>query len=307
MRKQERMLSRRSFVRGACTLAGMGLLSGLAGCATNDVSVTQLKKLDDKRSIPPDDRSFMSDEPGLTARIAACDAFRMALPALQDAYSREHVNVHFVDPVYFPSDKMIEVVTNVPDGIDGVLTDMQAPIDQLIAQGLAVPSSHKPFYTARLQAVCSPDIAKQVAEGSVKPKDVQPDVIYIGNPDTVYSAEFANQLLCRKELYSASAGRGGTYAPEIANKVKVVNSVEDIANGVGKGEKAVGFVLQPEAVVYGLDELATPPRTNYFTTFYRGVALTKGKARMQAMDFITYCATKTEAEKVADRFGFKVS
>jgi hypothetical protein len=263
-----------------------------------------LDSLEDKRFIPDDDWSYMSDEPTTLIKVLAPDTFCMVLPALQDGYMKEHANVRFADPVYAPSAELIDKMNS--DDFDMYMTDLSTPALEAVNLGLVTNSDRNFMYEAKVQMIGSSDICEQIESGT-SAKNLEPAKIVIGDPEKVFSAAFVNQMLNRKDLYSGASGQGGAYADSIADKIQIASTSEEIANLVVEGNNTVGFLMSYETMVFGFDSIYEVGRSMYRTVNFEAASIKGSANKMQAQDFVAYCATKSDAELIAARFGMTSS
>lgn len=295
------MLSRRQFAKamGGC-LAGAACGGFLAGCSSHDVSETALASLEDKRRRPEADKSSMADEPVVSVKLLASEAFRLVLPALVDAYRAEHANVSVAVPDFAETGRIVSLAEE--GDYDAVLLDLTSAVLALQEKGLTDEMRRFSFFSGRVQVAGSPDMEQGVSSLEDIAGDGV-DAVVVGDASTVFSGAYANQALYRLGWYSKESGVGGQYADDLAPKVRIAATAEELAAMVAQGERTVGLTTSADALVYGLDVLCEVPRNEYRQIYYQGAVLSTGSAPMLAQDFLTFCSTETEAEKVGDMFG----
>jgi ABC-type molybdate transport system substrate-binding protein len=293
--------SRRSFLKacGVGVLAGASL--GLVSCSSGNALLSLYEsRLEDKHVRPEADTSALNDEPKVSIRFLASTGMSMVLPALQDAYVKEHANVEFADPVFVDSSEVLENLSS--ETYDGYITDLASTSLEAVKSGLVLENERTALFSGKVVVVGSSDVYEAVEAGA-DVKTLEIESLVLGNVDTVFSGAYANQALNSADLYSKATGRDGTYSDSLANKVTVADSIEAMGELINAGQNTVGLMMKNEAFVLGFDCLYEIPRIKYKTVSYTAAPLVGSAQHMQAFDFITFCDTETEAEKVADTFG----
>lgn len=293
-------MDRREFSKLAFSgvvLLGVGGLAPLAGCSSN---LSDTTSLEDKTAKKDRDRKATSDEPTITLRVGAVESMAAALPALQEAYSKQHPNIKFDAPHFEPTANL-SALMNDPELI-GVIVDDGAALTQAIADGKTDESMRSFPFVSRVCVVASPGFKPNVS----KIDDINDNSIkriIVGDPACVYSGIFANQYLADAELYSDANGENGAYATEIADRVSIVSSLQEMVDAVNGASDAVALMLSSEAAAFGLNKVCELQRKVTIRISYQAAPFTGHERFAFGMDFFTFINNDDEAERVEDSFG----
>jgi molybdate transport system substrate-binding protein len=291
-------MDRRKFARilaSGLTVAVLGL--GVFGCTQSPAPPPA-----------PTEPTAPALEPAPTPvqlQIFAANSLEKALPEVQDLYRTEHPEVTFIDTQFKASGDLVEQL-KAGGTADLLITASKGSMDTADTNGSIDAGSRIDMFANDLVVVKAK--GSDVSFSSLE--DVKLDGIArisIGDAATVPAGQYANQALSSIGLYSSDTGKDGEYDVTIAGKVVLADKVGTAANYVATGDCQIGFVYTSDLYRYeGIEAAFTVPAAAHKAILYPG-AVVKGSANVAtAEDFLDFCLTNANAQRVWSQYGFEV-
>lgn len=272
------------------------LAFGMFGCS-------QTSKPDEKPSSDGSDKT--TEKPAIQLQIFAANSLEKALPEIQALYTKANPNVTFADTQFKGSG---DLVSQIEGGAtpDLLITASKGTMDTAQEGGFIDTGTRKDMFGNDLV------IAKKTGSSikinsleDVKGADITK--IAIGDADAVPAGQYANQALNSIGLYSDASGKGGTYDPSLESKLSIASSVGNAAKYVETGDCQIGFVYSSDIFRFsGIEVAFVVPSNAHKAIVYPGAVLSKSTHADTAADFLNFCLTDSEAQKVWSKYGFEV-
>jgi hypothetical protein len=296
-------VDRREFMRLLVggTFATTVAASGMLGCSVKR-TLAETVVLEDKTKAPDDDTATALDgEPAQSLALVSVTGCKTGLEQLIKSYGALHPNISF-DTVDFVETDEIAGLAGA-GGYDCLVTDMSAPIQQLIAAGLVDGSLVVSPFSTRLNVVASPDAAMSMRSVSDL-EDGSVEKILIGDSALMFSGAFANQALYAKELYSSQSGTDGAYGDSIAGKIQLVSSLDEMESQLADNTGAVGFMTAAECLESpDVSVIVEIPRSDYRSMIFQAAPVGTGEKATYVVDFLRFCYRDDEAKRVEQMYG----
>ncbi|NLG10397.1 MAG: molybdate ABC transporter substrate-binding protein [Coriobacteriaceae bacterium] len=241
----------------------------------------------------------------VTLQIFAANSLEKALPEVQKLYMAEHKNVIFSDTQFKASGDLVEQL-GAGASADLLITASKGSMDTAAKNGSIDEATRLDMFGNDLIVVRAKgsDVRfgslQDVTSGSIAK-------IAIGDAATVPAGQYANQALNSIGLYSGETGKEGQYADTLKGKIVLADKVGTAANYVATGDCQIGFVYTSDLYRYeGIETAYTVPSDAHKAIVYPG-AVVKGSTEAEvALDFLDFCRTNPEAQKIWSQFGFEV-
>jgi molybdate transport system substrate-binding protein len=238
-------------------------------------------------------------------QIFAANSLEKALPEVQALYTSKHPEVTFTDTQFKASGDLVEQIAAGAEG-DLLITASKGSMDTAVTNASVDEATRIDMFGNDLVIVKAAGSAITVASL----EDVKSDAfskIAIGDAATVPAGQYANQSLNSIGLYSSDTGKDGEYDAAIAGKVVLADKVGTAANYVATGDCQIGFVYTSDLYRYdGIETAFTVPADAHKTILYPGAVLKSSKSAAAAQDFLNFCLTDPDAQKIWSQFGFEV-
>jgi len=253
---------------------------------------------------PPDDQTPEPPAP-VVLQIFAANSLEKALPEVQALYTAAHPHVTFADTQFKASG---DLVSQIQGGAtpDILITASTGTMNTAANEGYINAGTRKDMFANDLVVVRQ--VGSNIRINSLQ--DVLGDnitKIAIGDADAVPAGQYANQALSTIGLYSDSTGRNGTYAASIESKVAVASSVGNAAIYVNSGDCQIGFVYSSDVYRFSGIEIAYAiPSGTHTAILYPGAVLKDSINTETAADFLNFCLTNPDAQRVWSQYGFEV-
>ncbi|MDO4502390.1 MAG: molybdate ABC transporter substrate-binding protein [Coriobacteriia bacterium] len=282
------MKKSRAIVAGIATFALVGAL-GMFGCSGGSNNGGS--------AAPKAD--------AIELQIFAANSLEKALPEVQALYTKAHPEVTFSDTQFKASG---DLVTELKGGAtaDLLITASGATMDDAEAAKAVDTATRTDMFTNELVVVQS--IGAKVQATKLEDLKKIDGKIAVGEPSVVPAGKYANQALASVGLYSNPEGVDGKYDESIAKKIVEADKVGTACQYVASGDCAVGFVYTSDLYRYeGVDVAFTTPSDSHKPIKYPGAVCTTTKNADTAADFMNFCLTDADAQKVWATYGFEMA
>jgi molybdate transport system substrate-binding protein len=289
--KKSRLL--RSIIAIVSVLA---LVFALAACS-------EPAKEEPKTETPPPTEEPAADPVQL--QIFAANSLEKALPEVQNLYTKAHPEVTFTETQFKASGDLVEQI-GAGAQADLLITASKGSMDTAVEGGYMDEATRIDMFANDLVIVK----AKGSATAVTSLEDVRSESITkiaIGDADTVPAGQYANQALNSIGLYTDDTGKGGEYDAAVADKVVLADKVGTAANYVATGDCQIGFVYTSDIYRYdGIETAFVVPADAHKAILYPGAVLKSSKSADVASDFLTFCLSDPDAQKIWSQYGFEV-
>lgn len=282
-----RAVSRRSLVAFGLT----ALLAGtLAGCGA--------KPADSAGSA-----EGSAPAKAVELQIFAANSLEKAMPEVQALYT-EKTGVTFADTQFKASGDLIEQM-RAGAQVDALITASKGTMDDAVAGELVDEASRLDMFVNDLVVVKAEGTDVEIASLE-DVKNIEGKVA-IGDAVTVPAGKYANQALNTIGLYTGGAGDDGEYAPEFADRVALADKVGTAAKYVSTGDATIGFVYSSDIFRYdGIEQAFVCPEDTHKPIVYPGAVSASSEHAEAAADFLDFCMSDAEAQKVWAKYGFEL-
>jgi molybdate transport system substrate-binding protein len=293
-------MKKHRLLRGAlAVVAVFALVFALTACS-------QPKPEQPADTTPPKEDVTPAPTPDpVKLQIFAANSLEKALPEVQKLYSAAHPEVTFDDTQFKASGDLVEQI-GAGAAPDALITASKGSMDTAVEGGSIDEATRVDMFGNDLVIVKAK--GSDVTVASLE--DVKLDAftkIAIGDSATVPAGQYANQSLNSIGLYSSDTGKEGEYDASIAGKVVLADKVGTAANYVATGDCQIGFVYTSDIYRYdGIEAAFTVPADAHKAILYPGAVLKGSKNAAVAKDFLNFCLTDPEAQKVWSQYGFEV-
>lgn len=282
-----RAMSRRSLVAFGLT----ALLAGtLAGCGAKPADTAGSAE----GSAPAK---------AVELQIFAANSLEKAMPEVQALYT-EKTGVTFADTQFKASGDLIEQM-RAGAQVDALITASKGTMDDAVAGELVDEATRLDMFVNDLVVVKAEGSDVEIASLE-DVKNVEGKVA-IGDAVTVPAGKYANQALSSIGLYTGAAGDDGVYAPEFADRVALADKVGTAAKYVSTGDASIGFVYSSDIFRYnGIEQAFVCPEDTHKPIVYPGAVSASSEHAAAAADFLDFCMSDAEAQKVWAKYGFEL-
>jgi molybdate transport system substrate-binding protein len=268
------------------------------------VACSQPKAEEPVETPPPTEEPTSTAEP-VELQIFAANSLEKALPEVQVLYTAQHPEVTFADTQFKASGDLVEQI-GAGAAADLLITASKGSMDTAVEAGSIDDTTRIDMFANDLVIVKAKDSG--IAVSSLE--DVTSDAftkIAIGDAATVPAGQYANQSLYSIGLYSSDTGKDGEYDSSIAGKVVLADKVGTAANYVATGDCQIGFVYTSDIYRYdGIESAFVVPADAHKAILYPGAVLKGAKAADTAKDFLNFCLTDADAQRIWSQYGFEV-
>jgi molybdate transport system substrate-binding protein len=274
----------------------LALVFALGGCS-------QLAPEEPKTETPPPVEEPAAEPVEL--QIFAANSLEKALPEVQELYRTAHPEVTFIDTQFKASGDLVEQI-GAGAQADLLITASKGSMDTAVEGGYMDETTRIDMFANDLVVVKA--TGSDVAFSSLE--DVGSDAISriaIGDAATVPAGQYANQSLNSIGLYSSDTGKDGEYDAAVSGKVVLADKVGTAANYVATGDCQIGFVYTSDIYRYdGIEAAFVVPAAAHKAILYPGAVLKASKSADVAADFLSFCLSDPDAQKIWSQYGFEV-
>lgn len=241
-------------------------------------------------------------------RIYAADELSAVLPELQELYVEQNPQVSFADTLYDATESLAAQVA-VDDDADLVLTSTTASMDDIEAS----------IDPATRIELCSTDLVVVMAEGAGSELASVEDILSLeGSIGICDPNEAAVGLAALQALDEAGLAAYETdedelvvelsWAGPLAEKIDLNSQdAESLAERIASGDLDAGFLYACDLDRFeGLEVVCTAEADSHRTIACSGAVLADSENPEAAADFMNFCLTDDEAQKILGNYGFDV-
>lgn len=275
-----------------CAGASLAFAAALSGCG-NDPSASG--------SAPKGDGGSKG---GITLQVFAANSLEKALPEVQRLYT-ERTGVAFADTQFKASGDLVEQM-RAGATADVLITASAGTMDDAVEGELVSEGTRLNMFLNDLVVIR--------AEGSDIALDSLEDIkgtegkVAVGDARTVPAGKYANQALFSIGLYTGAEGDDGEYVPEFADRVALADKVGTAASYVSTGDATLGFVYSSDVFRYeGIEQAFVCPEDTHRPIVYPGAVSVVTEHEDTAVDFLDFCMSDAEAQKIWATYGFELS
>jgi len=274
----------------------------LAGCGSSSTS----------SSTTSTDQAT-SSEPTVTLQIFAANSLEKALPEVQALYTEQHPEVAFADSQFKASGDLVSTLKSGGTA-DVLITASTKTMDTAVANGSVDEATRADMFVNDL-VICTAENSK-VRITSIGDLATNPDItsIAIGDPNTVPAGKYAIQALKSAGLVTYDEDSDGkisniVWAESIAAKMNAgADKVGTVASYVQSGQASAGFVYSSDIYRYdGIQSAFTTPSDSHKAIKYPGAVCTSSSNPEVAADFLDFCMTDPDAQKIFSQYGFELA
>lgn len=249
--------------------------------------------------------------PAVELQIFAANSLEKALPEVQALYTEANPNVTFADTQFEASGTLVTKLKEDSTAADILITASSSNMDAAVTNVSVDEATRVDMF--------SNDLAICVQEGSdlkiTSIADLATDAvtsIAIGDPNTVPAGKYACQALQSAGLCTVTTADDGTITVEwdasIASKINAgADKVGTVASYVQSGTCQVGFVYSSDIYRYdGIQVAYVTPDDSHKSILYPGAVCADSANAEAAADFLDFCLTDPEAQKIFSEYGFEL-
>ncbi|MDR0308399.1 MAG: molybdate ABC transporter substrate-binding protein [Coriobacteriales bacterium] len=244
-------------------------------------------------------------KPAVELQIFAANSLEKALPEVQSLYTSAHPDVTFADTQFKGSG---DLVSQIQGGAaaDLLITASSGSMDTAENGGYIDAATRVDMFGNDLVVArgsgsdTTINSLADITGGNIKR-------IAIGDADSVPAGQYANQALNSAGLYSDNSGKSGEYDASIASKLAIGSSVGNVAKYIESGDCQIGFVYSSDIFRFtGIEVAYVVPSNMHKPIVYPGTVLSSSGNAGSAADFLDFCLTDPEAQKIWSKYGFEV-
>ena len=245
--------------------------------------------------------------------IFAANSLQKALPEVQALYTKQNPNVTFGDTQFEASGTLVQ---KLKDGAsaDIFIAASKKTMDNAVSNGNIDEKSRTDMFTNDL-VICVQEGNDKVAVTDIKDLATNDDIktIAIGEPNAVPAGKYALQALESAGLVTYDEADDGTvenikWDASIEGKINAgADKVGTVASYVKEGQADVGFIYTSDIFRYdGVEVAYTTPADSHKTILYPGGVTTDSANAEVAADFLQFCLTNADAQKIFSEYGFEL-
>jgi molybdate transport system substrate-binding protein len=224
---------------------------------------------------------------------------------VQALYTAAHPEVTFTDTQFKASGDLVEQL-KAGGTADLLITASKGSMDTAVENDNIDGTTRIDMFANDLVVVRAK--GSNITVGSLN--DVAAEAITkiaIGDSATVPAGQYANQSLNSIGLYSSDTGKDGEYDASIASKVNLADKVGTAAQWVASGDCQIGFVYTSDIYRYdGIEAAFTVPASAHKAILYPGAVVKTSSNAATAADFLQFCLTSPDAQRIWSQYGFEV-
>lgn len=291
-------MNRRTFTKGiVAAVASLSLAASFAmvGCGGNDSS---------------SDKGQAASS-GVELQVFAANSLEKALPEVQALYT-EKTGTTFADTQFKASGDLVAQLQGGASA-DVLITASAGTMTTAQEGGYCSADDTKTMFTNELVVVSGADSKVTVSDLKELGTNDPITSIAIGDPNVVPAGKYAVQALESAGLCKITENSDGTlsvkYDKSIAKKINDgADKVGTVASYVNEGQCDVGLVYSSDLYRYdGIQEIYTVPSDMHKAITYPGAPIADSANADTAKDFIDFCLTDADAQKVWQQYGFEIA
>lgn len=241
----------------------------------------------------------------------AANSLSKAMDEAQELYTQQ-TGVTFADTQYKASGELNEML-KAGSYADLEITASKGTMDTAVQEGYVDESTRTDMFTNELVIVAKEDSAlqdvtlQQIASGSL--------TVCVGD-DSVPAGNYAAQALSTVSAYEPPAAEAGKSGKDISGKdgqyVGITpilqTSVGNVCKQAENGDVDVAIVYSSDVYRFGgVKVVGIIPDDTHKAIVYPGAVCKDSKNAQAANDFMQWCITDPDAQKIFQKWGFDLS
>lgn len=240
-------------------------------------------------------------------QIFAANSLEKALPEVQELYTESHSNVTFKDTQFKASGDLVQQLTADNSAADVLITASTKTMDK--AADLISSDTRTDMFTNDLVVTTKKDSDIKIT--SLEDLKNVKGTIAIGEPNTVPAGKYAIQALKSAGLvtYDEDAdGKITNIKPQGITLDYGSDKVGTVANHIATGDFAAGLVYSSDIYRYdGIQSAYVTPSDSHKAIKYPGAVVKTSSNADVAADFLNFCMTDADAQKIFSNYGFELA
>jgi molybdate transport system substrate-binding protein len=289
-------MMKKAMVAGAaaCALAGVLALTGCAG------------------GQPQGGSGAADGQPAVELQVFAANSLSKALDEAQELYTSQNPGITFADTQYKGSGELNEMLA-AGSYADLLVTASKGTMDDAVAEGYVDEATRADMFTNELVFVSKEDSTLQ----DVTLDDLKGSAysLCVGD-DSVPAGTYAAQALSTVGLYeppaadagktgAAITGKGGTYT---GITPILQTSVGNVCKQAENGDVDLAIVYSSDVFRFGgVKNVGIIPDDTHKPIVYPGAVCAGSENAQAAADFMEWCLTDPDAQKIWQKWGFELS
>ena len=244
-------------------------------------------------------------------QVFAANSLSKAMDEAQELYTQQ-TGVTFADTQYKASGELNEML-KAGSYADLEITASKGTMDTAVQEGYVDESTRTNMFTNELVIVAKEDSAlqdvtlQQIASGSL--------TVCVGD-DSVPAGNYAAQALSTVGAYEPPAAEAGKSGKDISGKdgqyVGITpilqTSVGNVCKQAENGDVDVAIVYSSDVYRFGgVKVVGIIPDDTHKAIVYPGAVCKDSKNAQAANDFMQWCITDPDAQKIFQKWGFDLS
>ena len=244
-------------------------------------------------------------------QVFAANSLSKAMDEAQELYTQQ-TGVTFADTQYKASGELNEML-KAGSYADLEITASKGTMDTAVQEGYVDESTRTDMFTNELVIVAKEDSAlqdvtlQQIASGSL--------TVCVGD-DSVPAGNYAAQALSTVGAYEPPAAEAGKSGKDISGKdgqyVGITSilqtSVGNVCKQAENGDVDVAIVYSSDVYRFGgVKVVGIIPDDTHKAIVYPGAVCKDSKNAQAANDFMQWCITDPDAQKIFQKWGFDLS
>lgn len=281
-------------VASACVLVSA---MALTGCASGTASSSSSS-------------SSAAAQSDVELQVYAANSLQKAMPEAMKLYT-EQTGVKFADAQYKASGELNEMLGGGGHA-DLLITASKGTMDTAVEKGYVDEATRTDMYANELVIVAKKgsglqDVTlQQIADGQY--------TVCVGD-DSVPAGNYAAQALSTVGAYQPAADDAGKTGKDISGKdgtyVGITpatdSSVGNVCQKAASGEVDVAIVYSSDAYRFDVDIVGVIPDDTHKAIVYPGAVTVDSENADAAADFIEWCITDPDAQKIWNEWGFQLA
>lgn len=246
----------------------------------------------------------------VTLQVYAANSLQKAMPDAMELYT-EQTGVQFADAQYKASGELNEMLAGGGQA-DILITASKGTMDTAVEKGYVDESTRDNMFANELVIVAKKgsdlkDVTlEQIAAGEY--------TVCVGD-DSVPAGNYAAQALSTVGAYEPPAdeagktgkdisGKGGTY---VGITPALDSSVGNVCQKAASGEVDVAIVYSSDAYRFDVEIVGIIPDNTHKAIVYPGAVTVTSENADAAAEFIEWCITDPDAQKIWNEWGFQLA
>lgn len=243
-------------------------------------------------------------------QVYAANSLQKAMPEAMELYT-EQTGVKFSDAQYKASGELNEMLGGGGHA-DLLITASKGTMDTAVEKGYVDEGTRTDMYANELVIVSKKgsglqDVTlQQIADGTY--------TVCVGD-DSVPAGNYAAQSLSTVGAYQPAAdeagktgkdisGKGGTY---VGITPATDSSVGNVCQKAASGEVDVAIVYSSDAFRFDVEIVGIIPDSTHKAIVYPGAVTADSEYAEEAQEFIQWCITDPDAQKIWNEWGFQLA